>query len=119
MTVYGVEVTRFVARPGVDFGEHQAIGWRGRDGRIVAGVVFHDWNPAKEAIEISLAGNCTWRHVHEVFNYAFGFCRLVHGKTESAAVRRAMRRLGGFECEIPGLFTMVWLTREQYWRNRP
>lgn len=123
MIVYGEDVLRFVqARaPGIDFGECRSIGWK-RGGEIEAAAVYHDWNPAKKAIEISVAGDRAWitrRRVREMFDYPFSFCETVYGKTESATLRRAWRHLGGSECEIPGLWTFVWLTREQWWRNRP
>jgi hypothetical protein len=103
---------------GDSFGNRRAIGWE-RDGQIVAGAVFHDWNPAKEVIEISVAGNGAWitrPRVREMFSYPFGFCRMVWGKTESPVLRRAWRHLGGDEYDIPGLWTALTLTREQWLR---
>lgn len=58
--VYGAEgaVMRFVrevyGRPDVAFPGGRAIGVA-KDGRLVAGVVFHDWNPAAGTIELSIA----------------------------------------------------------------
>jgi hypothetical protein len=123
VTVYGDEVSHFVRGTGLDFGEHQAIGWRGRDGRIEAGAVFHNWNPKRSNIEISVAGSGAWinrRRVADMFDYPFRFCRLVWGRTESPTLRRAWRHLGGTEYDIPGLFSVVTLTAGQWtaWKDK-
>jgi hypothetical protein len=53
-----------------------------------------------------------------MFDYPFSFCGLVHGKTESKTLRRAWKRLGGDEYDIPGFWTWLTLTREQWLRYR-
>jgi hypothetical protein len=123
VTVYGEDVVRFVRdrAPGVEFGDCTSIGWTTR-GVIVAGAVYHEWNPTKKAIEISVAGDGAWMtrgRAREMMDYPLSFCELVYGKTENPAIRRAWRHFGGTEYDIPGLWTFLTLTRDQWWRHRP
>lgn len=91
-----------------DFGECQAIGFY--DGSLVAGVVYHNWNPEAGVIEISAASlNRAWltrENLRLIFEYPFEIgvqtvvCRTSeHNKT----VRRIWKALGANEFVIPRL----------------
>jgi len=81
-------------------------------GRIVAGVVFHDWNPEAGVIELSAAATdprwMTRKVINEVFGYAFGLlgCQMAVARTEASnsTVRKLWRGLGAQETIIPRLF---------------
>ncbi len=112
------DVAAWVVREGgfTGLGEHQAIGWSGPDG-IVAGVVYHNWDPGEGSIEISVAGKGAWitrSRVRAMFEYPFSFCGLVWGRTRCPALLRAWKHLGGNEYPIPGLKTVVTLTADQW-----
>jgi hypothetical protein len=118
------EIAAWVVREGgfTGLGEHQAIGWGGPHG-IQAGAVFHNWNPEQGSIEISVAGKGAWitrQRVLEMFGYPFSFCRLVWGGTQSPALLRAWKHLGGDIYPIPGLKTIVTLSAEQWsaWKDK-
>jgi hypothetical protein len=112
------DVSAWVIKRGgfTGLGEHQAIGFFGPNG-IEAGAVYHNWDPEMGSIEISVAGDGAWitrRRVVEMFEYPFAFCRLVWGRTQSPVLRRAWRHLGGAEHDVPGLFTLVTLSADQW-----
>lgn len=116
MTVYGDLVSEYARGMGLAFGEHQAIGWV-RAGRLEAAAIYHNWHPRTETIEISVAGTRDWitrARVREMFEYPFGFCRKVYGTTRSETLLRAWKHLGGEVYPIPGIYTVVTLTREQW-----
>lgn len=116
------QVAAFVAAFGqrVDFGECQAIGFLSDAGTLEAGAVYHDWNPEKEAIEMSFASlNPRWvsrSTAMLIFGYPFAQlgCRVVYGKTEEPIIVRIFKALGGDGYAIPGLWTIVTLTAEQW-----
>ena len=131
MTVYGPDVAAFVAAniPGCErgFGECQAIGFED-GGKLVAGVVYHNWNPESGVIEMSAASiNRAWltkERLAVIFAYPFTFCRMVLTR-QSENNRRALRiwrSLGGLEYRIPDLRgpgeaeIIFTLTAEQ-WRS--
>lgn len=135
VTLYGHDeaVARFVADIlGFDrgFGENKAIGFLDRDGRLEAGVVFHDYSPENGVIEISAASTCPrWlsrARMHEIFDYPFGQigCRLVVARISehNKRARRLWISLGSDEYVIPALIAphtaqiIYTLTAEQ-WRN--
>lgn len=112
MIAYGQEVADFVAKtiPGCErgFGECSAIGFV-EGGRIVAGVVYHNWNPESGVIEMSAASShrawLTRERLAAIFDYPFRFCRMVVTR-QSERNRRAIRiwrSLGGKEYRIPDL----------------
>jgi RimJ/RimL family protein N-acetyltransferase len=80
--------------------------------RIVAGVVFHDWNPEAGVIELSAAATdprwMTRKVINEAFGYVFGRlgCQMAVARTEASnrTVRRLWRGLGAQEAIIPRLF---------------
>jgi len=112
LIVYGQHVADFVAMqiPGCarGFGACKAIGFVD-DGKLVAGVVYHNWNPESGVIEMSAASlNRAWltkERLAAIFDYPFGFCRMVLTR-QSETNRRALRiwrSLGGKEYRIPDL----------------
>lgn len=135
MTLYGHSeaVAAFVAAlaPGCarGFGECQAVGFLDRQGRLVAGVVYHNYQPEAGVIEISAASTCrTWLNkarLREIFDYPFRIgCRMVVTRTgeQNHRVRRIWRSLKADEYVIPALRSpteaevIYTLTAEQ-WRN--
>lgn len=81
-------------------------------GRIVAGLVFHDWNPEAGVIEISAAATdprwMTRGIINEAFRYAYSIlgCQMVVARTEASnrTVRKLWRGLGASEVIVPRLF---------------
>lgn len=110
---------------GIDFGPCQAIGFEDADGQLVAGVVYHDWDPNRETIALSVASTSKrWmsRSVCRlIFDYPFEQigCRLVWGRTDEPIIGRVFKALGGDGFVIPGLWTIVTLTDDQWraWRD--
>jgi RimJ/RimL family protein N-acetyltransferase len=113
MIVYGPPVMQFVAdQLGFDrgFGECSAIGFM-EGGEIVAGVIYHNWNPESGVIEMSAASNrrkwLTKARLSVIFAYPFDQikCRMViarHSEFNTRA-RRIWRSLGCNEYVIPAL----------------
>lgn len=134
MTLYGQTeaVAGFVAallgyRTG--FGECQAIGFLDGDGRLVAGIVYHNYQPDNGVIEISAASTCrswlTKSRLREIFDYPYRIgCRMIVTRTgeHNHRVRRIWRSLKADEYVIPALRSptesevIYTLTAEQ-WRN--
>lgn len=92
------------------FGESRAIGFLDHDGRLQAGVVFHNYQPNNGVIEISAASTCrNWLNrarLAEIFDYPFRIgCRLVVARIgeHNARARRIWRSLGSDEYVIPAL----------------
>ena len=92
------------------FGECQAVGFLDRDGKLVAGVVYHQYQPEQGVIEISAASTCrNWLNrarLAEIFDYPFRIgCRLVVARIgeHNARARRIWRSLGSDEYVIPAL----------------
>lgn len=115
MILYGQSdlVERFVAEllgyPR-GFGECQAVGFLDGDGKLVAGVVYHQYQPEQGVIEISAASTCrNWLNrarLAEIFDYPFRIgCRLVVARIgeHNARARRIWRSLGSDEYVIPAL----------------
>ena len=92
------------------FGACQAMGVLDRDDKLVAGVVFNNWEPEYGVIEISGATvNRRWLTraiVREIFSYPFDTldCQMivtrVHPKSH---LRRIWATVGGVEHMIPRL----------------
>lgn len=117
MTVYGDEAEAFLRGHGFVFDNAQAMGWRGRDGRIEAAAVFYEWHPERGTVEMSVAGRRAWisrSRVAEMFDYPFSFASLVYGRTYSPTLLRAWGLLGGDATPVPGLWTVVTLSRAQW-----
>lgn len=123
--IYGEPVVQFVAAhlpPGHDFGECTAIGFL-RDGRLEAGVVYHDWSPEKGRIEISVAATdkrwMTRTRVATILEYPFGFCGLVYARSDNPTVQRTFRFFGGEVFPTP-VWTICTLRKEAFhaWKLR-
>ena len=92
------------------FGECQAIGFLDASGKLVAGVVYHNYQPQQAVIEISAASTCrnwlTRARLREIFDYPFRIgCRLVVARIgeHNTRARRIWRSLGSDEYVIPAL----------------
>lgn len=110
-----------------EFGNHQSLVVR--DGvRIVAGVVFHDWQPESGTIELSVAAeNRRWatrEAFKAVFGYAFSFCRMIVVRTsgENSPALKFWRALGADEYRIkdlnaPGVDLIIHTLTKEQWEN--
>jgi RimJ/RimL family protein N-acetyltransferase len=136
--VYGetARVTQFVAEQPPfdrtrDFGECEAIGFE-IDGRLVAGVVFSNWSPEAQTIEISAAATdprwMTRKSLQRIFGYVFSQagCQLciLSVSEGNRHMRRIALRLGFTEYLIPRLRgrdeagALYTLTAEQWAASR-
>ena len=129
------EVERFVGdllgEP-AGFGNCQAIGFLSPTGLLEAGVVYHNWNPATEVIEISAASLnrswCTKARVRLIFGYPFEQigCQLVIARISEKNDRalRIWRALGATEHRIPRLYgrdeaaSIMTITSECWFEGR-
>lgn len=102
-------VDSLTGEPGRGFGPSEALGIIDNDGKLVAGVVFHDWHPEFRRIEISgaaISGHWLTRSIAaQVGEYAFDRlgCQMVVFRTDedNTRARRLCRALGGDEYVIP------------------
>lgn len=108
------QVVAFVAElSGVapDFGRCQTMAVLDRTGKMVAGVVFHNWNPNAGVIEISAASIskkwATRTVINEAFAYAFNYagCQMVMARTAmgNSPTRRLWKAFGAEEFILPRL----------------
>lgn len=80
-----------------------------RSGEVVAGIVFHNWNPDAATIEVSAGATdprwATRAVLRAGFGYAFGFCQAVVARQheENTRSRRLWRSFGSTEHLIPRL----------------
>lgn len=134
MILYGQSeaVADFVARllgyP-TGFGECQAMGFLDGGGRLVAGVVFHNYQPRNGVIEISAASTCrTWLNrarLAAIFDYPFRIgCRMVVARIgeHNHRARRIWCSLGSDEYVIPALRSpteaeVIYTLSAETWRN--
>lgn len=114
--IYGFNdvVAGFVARQifphGGEFGECTAIGFA-KGGELVAGFVYHNWQPDAGVIEISGAATTrdwtTKAVIRAIFEYPFDQigCQLVVARhsVHNRRVRRIWRAFGAKEYVIPRL----------------
>jgi hypothetical protein len=110
------------------FGKCQALGVVHK-GELVAGLVFHNWEPEAGVIEISGAAKDARWMTRAVMNTALGYvfdgleCQMVLARQRKYNIRprKAWLALGGSEVVIPRLYgrgqdgTIITLTAEQ-WR---
>lgn len=112
--VCGPGVQAFVERgifpQGRTFGPCQAIGFE-RDGNLVAGFVFHNWEPSTGAIEVSgYSIRRDWvnkKTLKMIFEYPFEICRCRivvarHSEKNKRAIR-IWNALGAVQTHIPEL----------------
>ena len=114
MTFWGAdaEVAQWVsAKLGydLDFDGCRSLGVS-RNGEIAAGVVFHDFAPARGTIELTIysePGALNRTVAAEVFGYVFRVARMATALTGAGnkRMRRIWRALGGTETEINGLYS--------------
>ena len=94
------------------FGNCQAIGFLSAGGDLEAGVVYHNWNPDTEVIEISAASLnrrwCSKEAVRLIFGYPFEQigCQMVIARIseKNARALRIWRSLGADEIRVPRLY---------------
>lgn len=127
------EVERFVASlvPNCPegFGNCQAVGVIDNDDKLVAGWVWHDWNPAAEIMEFSGASTTplwmTRKILHQLFHYAFELvgCQMIVTRNSETNTRlhRQLKRFGFDRIDIPRLFGrsengVVWTLTEEQWK---
>lgn len=93
-----------------EFGAARAMGVADRCGALVAGVVFHGWNPARGVIEMSCAADdprwLTRTVARAAFGYAFDVARVAYAtcSERNAPVRRIWRACGAHEAIIPAFW---------------
>jgi len=93
------------------FGNCQVMAVADREGRLCAGVVFHNWSPRAGVIEMTVAASdrrwMSRRVITEAFAYAFveAGCQMVVFRVDpdDAHIRRLIAALGGQEYIIPRL----------------
>jgi len=110
---HSAAVSRFVADliPGLErgFGENQSIGVIDKDGQLVAGFVYHNWEPETGIIEVSGASTTPrWmnRRVYQViYDYPFITCGcqmiIQRNSVKNERVNQVLRRWGYNEIYVP------------------
>lgn len=111
---YQREINLFVSRGlGVPpFEMCQCLGWATEAEGLVAGVVFHNFDPDRGAIEMSAySQNCGWldrNRLRAVFSYPFDQlkCRIAVARIaeSNTTARRIWRALGSSETLVPDLY---------------
>ena len=126
-------VERFVAglipRCADGFGPCQAIGVIDNDGKLIAGWVWHGWDPSAETIEFSgasLTPHWMTRDIlHGLFSYAFDEvgCQMVLTRNSEGNKRlhRQLARYGFTRWDVPRLFGrgengVFWTLTDDAWR---
>ena len=126
-------VERFVAglipRCADGFGPCQAIGVIDNDGRLLAGWVWHGWDPSAETMEFSGASLTphwmTQDILHKLFSYAFDEvgCQMVLTRNSEGNKRlhRQLARYGFTRWDVPRLFGrgengVFWTLTDNSWR---
>jgi len=130
------EVAAFVASliPGMDrgFGNNKAIGILDKDGLLIAGLVYHNWQPEFGTIELTGAAiNRRWMTrdvIQFMYDYPFLVCKcqllIQNNSIRNAHLNEQLRRGGFCEYHIPRLKgrdedgIMFTLTEEQ-WAKSP
>lgn len=112
-----------------DFGPCTTMGFLDAEGRLVAGVVYHNFHRRSGAVELTAASaGRRWGTrdrgavLRVIFDYPFGFARIVVGRTSECnpAALRIWRRIGASEHRIPELRgpgeaeIITTLTKEQW-----
>lgn len=112
--IWGLEeaVVPFVAqlvgcRP--SFGNCRTMAVLDRDGKLAAGLVFHNWSPENQVMEVTGASVTPKWATREVLSvacgYVFAHCQLAVARTavENAPVRRLWKAMGAEEYILPRL----------------
>lgn len=114
---------------GSGFGNCQALGVIHK-GRLIAGVVFHNWNPEAQIIEVSGAADDPRWFTRSVINTALGYvfdrlgCQMLiaRQRLDNDRAREPWLAIGGEERAIPRLYgreidgSIITLT-EEAWRQ--
>ena len=126
-------VERFVAglipRCADGFGPCQAIGVIDNEGKLLAGWVWHGWDPSAETMEFSGASLTphwmTQEILHKLFAYAFDEvgCQMVLTRNSEGNKRlhRQLSRYGFTRWDVPRLFGraengVFWTLTDDDWR---
>ena len=130
---YQTEIQTFVQKGLWDnkrqFGECVAIGFANKTG-LVAGVVYHNYEPESKIIEISAYSSqrkwLTKKHLSTIFEYPFGQLRLrlviARCNQNNQRVRRIWKNLGANEVILPELRAenedeIVLMLKNNQWRK--
>lgn len=94
---------------GYDFGRCRAMGVFDAQGRMVAGILFHNWNEKTGVMEVSAAAtDKRWASrdvLNEAFGYVFANAQMCVARTHegNTAVRRLWKAFGAIEYILPRL----------------
>lgn len=131
---HAASVKRFVAH-GIfagrrEFGPSTAIGFATEEEGLVAGIVYHNYQPETRVIEISAYSTrrdwLTRDRLRMIYDYPFDelMCRLVVGRISerNTKVRSLWRNLGAKETRLPQLRAddedeILSILRADTWRN--
>jgi RimJ/RimL family protein N-acetyltransferase len=103
-------VVAFVARLAgcrPDFGNCQTMAVLDKDGRLVAGLVFHNYSPEYGVIEVSAAATtpkwATRQVLNEALGYVFAHCQMAVARIaeDNQPARRLWKALGATEIILP------------------
>lgn len=125
-------VSQLIPRCADGFDACQAIGVIDEDGKLVAGWIWHNWDPSAEVIEFSGASITpkwmTRAILHELFTYAFvGIgCQMIftRNSADNKRLHRQLKAFGFDRFDIPRLFgrkedAVVWTLTDDQWRASP
>lgn len=92
-----------------DFGNCRTMAVIGKDGKMVAGLVFHNWSPEHGVIEVSAAATTPKWATRSVLNaalgYVFSHCQMAVARIaeDNLPARRLWKGLGAQEYILPRL----------------
>lgn len=122
-------VASLIPRCADGFGPCQAIGVIDNDGRLMAGWVWHGWDPSAETMEFSGASLTpkwmTQDILHKLFAYAFDEigCQMVltRNSEDNKRLHRQLARYGFTRWDVPRLFGraengVFWTLTDDAWR---
>ena len=102
--VSGETVGHWVAKQtgGIYCGVHaQAIGFE-RDGKLVAGIIFEDWNGKSIVCHLAIRGQVHPKFFREIAIYAFGTCK----------VHKVIAPIGSEKTRMIGIVKKIGFTEE-------
>ena len=122
-------VAGLIPRCAEGFGPCQAIGVINDDGLLIAGWVWHGWDPSAETMEFSGASLTphwmTKDILHKLFSYAFDEvgCQMVltRNSARNKRLHRQLNRYGFTRWDVPRLFGraengVFWTLTDDDWR---
>ena len=104
-----VPFVAYLAKLRPDFGNCRTMAVMNSQGQMVAGIVFHNWNPEAGVMEVSAASvDRRWASrgvLCAAFGYIFETCQLAIVRTavDNVAVRRLWKAFGSEEHILPHL----------------